>query len=236
VVVGTRWRVHTDRCTCPALTLSVVPGHRSWGHPRFALCASVDGHVPPLPLPLPSPPSTAGVAGSTAVAALHTSSPPPSPVRAMVAAAFAAAALAFGSPRAATAAGAVPSHARDANAGSDVSAATATLLAVTGAAVVLRVVSARREDPEAEAARVAAECERLAREEKSRAIRTQRLEMELLDDEEDEEEDGAVGVGERGSGGGDGGGDGGAPPDQERLDMLKRMFDAPSGGDGKKRS
>jgi len=154
----------------------------------------------------------------------------------MVAAAFAAAALAFGSPRAATAVGAAPSHARDANAGSDVSAATATLLAVTGAAVVLRVVSARREDPEAEAARVAAECERLAREEKSRAIRTQRLEMELLDDEEDEEEEGAVGVGGGGSGGGDGGGDGGAPPDQERLDMLKRMFDAPSGGDGKKRS
>ncbi|OSX80740.1 hypothetical protein BU14_0033s0085, partial [Porphyra umbilicalis] len=44
--------------------------------------------------------------------------------------------------------------------------------------------------PRSGSRRVAAECERLAREEKSRAIRTQRLEMELLDDEEDEEEEG----------------------------------------------
>lgn len=102
----------------------------------------------------------------------------------MVAAAFAAAALAFGSPRSATAgaaAAAIPRSGRDSNAGGDVGTATATLLAVTGAAVVLRVISARREDPEAEAARVAAECERLAREEASRAIRTQRLEMEILE-------------------------------------------------------
>lgn len=115
----------------------------------------------------------------------------------MVAAAFAAAALVFGSPRPATAgaaAAAIPRTSRDSNAGGDVGTATATLLAVTGAAVVLRVISARREDPEAEAARVAAECERLAREEASRAIRTQRLEMEILDDEDEDGSEGADGL------------------------------------------
>jgi len=97
------------------------------------------------------------------------------------------------------AAAASPRTSRDGNAGGDVTAATYTLLAVTGAAVALRVVFARCEHPEAEAARAAAECERLAREEASRAIRTQRLDMEILDEEEEEE--GAAAGGTSGLGG-----------------------------------
>ncbi|KAK1865026.1 hypothetical protein I4F81_007562 [Pyropia yezoensis] len=201
-----RWRPPAATggpCACPSRRPAGGASH--WGHPRVAAMRMArGGHNADAAAAAAAAAAATAAASTTSATPLPITSPAastaatsPSPVRAMVAAAFAAAALVFGSPRPATAgaaAAAIPRTSRDSNAGGDVGTATATLLAVTGAAVVLRVISARREDPEAEAARVAAECERLAREEASRAIRTQRLEMEILDDEDEDGSEGADGL------------------------------------------
>lgn len=69
----------------------------------------------------------------------------------------------------------------DSHSTSDVEAAAMTLGAVTIGAILMRTVVHSRRDEEAEKARVAAECERLAKEEEERARRIKRKKMEAVD-------------------------------------------------------